>query len=137
MSEQSQGADFTEVVERSSLGTPAARAARESVSDEQAARVVQRARQIEQQSASIEPLVAALFVDPQAVVTEAQVRAVSEVYSTLVARLGAVECMLDEFEKAARAAPHHAYAGPWLAMVDDIRRVAFRESDTRLPPDKP
>ena len=119
-----------DLVERSSFGTDEAKAARESVSDEQAARVVQRARQIEQQSASIEPLAAALFIDPQAVVTEAQVRAVSEVYSTLVARLGAVEYVLNEFEKAAQAAPHHAYAGPWLAMVDDIRRVAFQTTTT-------
>lgn len=40
-------------------------------------------------------------------------------------RLAAVEYVLGEFEKAAEAAPHHAYAGPWLAMVDDVRRVAF------------
>ena len=41
----------------------------------------------------------------------------------LRARVAAVGEVLDRFERSATEAPHHVYAGPWLAMVDDVRNA--------------
>lgn len=52
----------------------------------------------------------------------------SQLAGFLQARVADAQQVLLNFEQAAEAAPGHSYAGPWLAMVDDVRRVLVRPS---------